>query len=324
MYNAELKRQFIQDFSKSASTQVAVATLFNALEPYEVSWNADVCTRSVDEIKPVLQSLVGVRTTSGHHRILILKNYAAWCCSHNVPGANPELSQLTNIIEPQLEKIRSQMVASPAHLQRCLDQICAPVADETVDCAIRGFLWLAFSGVPEEDAEVLPASAVDFSDLIIRYNGMVYPIYREAIPALRACVQLRQFRIPKPQFPKECWPYKDRNEGDWILRRISSADTKRSLRVVLSRRVHPKKADGKISVNLGYSRVLMSGMFYRTYEAELDGKTPDFSVYVRNNFGKNGSNLRSNTANFLTRSSLRDYQNWKAAFYPSGRTSLYV
>lgn len=45
MYNAELKSRFVKDYTKSINTANVATTVFEAFEPYETSWNADLCTR---------------------------------------------------------------------------------------------------------------------------------------------------------------------------------------------------------------------------------------------------------------------------------------
>ena len=44
MYNAELKSRFVKDYTKSINTANVATTVFEAFEPYETSWNADLCT----------------------------------------------------------------------------------------------------------------------------------------------------------------------------------------------------------------------------------------------------------------------------------------
>ncbi len=315
MYNAEIKNQFLQDFSKSVTRQAAAANMFNALEPYEESWGADVCTRSIEEVQSVMQSLIGVRTNSSAHRTSIIRGYATWCCDHGVPGANRELCQIEGVVAPQVEKIRRQWVASPAHLQRCLDSLCDPVSEETIHCVLRCYLWLAFSGLPEEDALSIPISAVDFSDLVIRYNGKDYPIYREAVPAFRACARLLQFRTYKSRSTKDRWTYVDRGPGDWLLRCFRTSQDKHYFRVLLSQLNRANDTESGGSVKLAYSRVHMSGVFYRTYEAERSlGVEPDFHGYVYQTFANQDTPLPNNRANYMNRLCLRDYENWKAAF----------
>ena len=50
MYNAELKSRFVKDYTKSINTANVATTVFEAFEPYETSWNADLCTRDREEL----------------------------------------------------------------------------------------------------------------------------------------------------------------------------------------------------------------------------------------------------------------------------------
>lgn len=44
MYNTEIKTRFITEFSTNTGRRHVATIMFNAIEPYEVKWNADFCT----------------------------------------------------------------------------------------------------------------------------------------------------------------------------------------------------------------------------------------------------------------------------------------
>lgn len=59
MYNAELKSRFVKDYTKSINTANVATTVFEAFEPYETSWNADLCTRDREELQPAIDEILG-------------------------------------------------------------------------------------------------------------------------------------------------------------------------------------------------------------------------------------------------------------------------
>ena len=46
MYNEDLKKRFVRDYTGSLNTANVAATVFNAVEKYETEWNADLCTEA--------------------------------------------------------------------------------------------------------------------------------------------------------------------------------------------------------------------------------------------------------------------------------------
>ena len=64
MYNEEMKSRFIREYTGSLNTANVATTIFNAMEEYEKSWNADLCTRSSEELQPVITEITGLRSRS--------------------------------------------------------------------------------------------------------------------------------------------------------------------------------------------------------------------------------------------------------------------
>lgn len=281
MYNEELKEKFIADFNTTTGRRTAARTLFKGLEKYEEEWGADFCTRSREEITPVVGQLVGFREGSQKTRLSILKAYVKWCIQNNVEGAHDELSGIEDF---GLDKLKHQMVSSPQHLQRFLNSILEPEVEDTIDNVFRCYYWLAFSGVKEEDALKITSDNVDLTSMVVEYEGQLFPIYREAVPALKRCVEQESFRFKHPNYEMQ----KPRLAGNQLLRGLynKKTDGKTSdtigLRVEMSKKQRKRKfrdkydEDTSLDLNLSYYRVGLSGLFYRTYEAERMGMPPDF------------------------------------------------
>lgn len=315
MYNEELKTKFVRGYTNSISTAEVCQTIFNAFEQYEVEWGADLCTRSTEELQPVVDGLVGFRARSKWMRLIILKDYVKWCIGMKVPGACDGMLKIETV---GLEKVKHQTVASPLHLQRYLDSICEPESEETTDNIYRCFYWLAYGGVAEEDILSIKCSDVDLNNMVVRYNDTEVPIYREALPSFKNCVKLTQFVYKHPNYDKLV--YKDRADGDTLVRGIRSAPSIKAMRVELSRRSKAKMDEGKTDLKLSYFRVWISGLFYRMYERERAGMPVDFSAAAAQFMeGKTykldrGRNTPEAKKRQLTRDYLEDYERWKLAF----------
>lgn len=315
MYNEELKTKFVRGYTNSISTAEVCQTIFNAFEQYEVEWGADLCTRSTEELQPVVDGLVGFRARSKWMRLIILKDYVKWCIGMKVPGACDGMLKIETV---GLEKVKHQTVASPLHLQRYLNSICEPESEETTDNIYRCFYWLAYGGVAEEDILSIKCSDVDLNNMVVRYNDTEVPIYREALPAFKNCVNLTQFVYKHPNYDKLV--YKDRAYGDTLVRGIRSAPSIKAMRVELSRRSKAKIDEGKTDLKLSYFRVWISGLFYRMYERERAGMPVDFSAAAAQFMeGKTykldrGRNTPEAKKRQLTRDYLEDYERWKLAF----------
>lgn len=314
MYNEELKREFINNYSNSINTRNVCESIFNAIEDYETEWGADFCTKGLSEIQPVVDSIVGFRSQSKVMRITVLRDYCRWCIVQGVPGA---CDAIENINFVGLEKMKTHTVASPAHLEQYLNGLCEPVTEKTSDNIYRCYYWMAFAGLSEDELLNVRSCDLDFNNMVIRCGEEEYPIYREAVPAFRNCAELTQFLYKHPLYSKDVW--KDRADGDKILRGLKSEPKLQVLRNELSRRSTKRMKEGKVEQKLSYYRVWISGIFYRTYENEQMGVKPNFMgvVYRHNNTVyklDSGRNTQEAKKRQLASEYLKDYKRWKLAF----------
>lgn len=314
MYNEELKTQFVRSYTTSIHTAKVCESVFNIFEPYERGWGADLCTRSAEELQPIIDWLVGLRARSKFGRLIILKDYVKWCIGvAKVPNACDGMLQIKTV---GLDKMRHQMVASPLHLQKYLDTICSPASDQTTENIYRCYYWLAYGGVEEEDIFKIKCSDVDFENMVVRYNGTEIPIYREALPAFKNCALLTQFAYNHPLYTKTIW--RERVPGDGLIRGIRSSTTLYSIRMELSRR--GGAYEEKAGLRLSYFRAWLSGVFYRTYERELIGEEPDFTAIAAAQMEgkvyqlKSGRNTQEAKKRKVVKDYMEDYQRWKLAF----------
>lgn len=317
MYNEALKTEFISEYSKG---DIAIArlsnTVFGITEPFEEQWGADICTRSTEELQPVVDHMIGLRGRSKMGKITVLRDYVKWCISKQVPGA---CDGMLKVGTEGLEKIRRQMVANPLGLQAYLDALCEPEKMRTMDNIYRCYYWLAYAGLSEEDILQVKTSDVDFTTLTIRYNDLEYPMYRESLPAFKNCVTLNSFVYKNPLYSKVI--DRDRVPGDLLIRGVKQQPSSKTLRVELSRRANKAVNERHTTtLRLSHFRVWLSGLFYQMYEREKAGYPVDFLDAARRFSNGKEYNLKSsrNTQDAIVRriatEYLNDYQRWKMAF----------
>lgn len=311
MYNEEQKTRFIKSYTQSLSTAKAAVRVFNFVEPYEVSWGADLCTRSAEELRPVVNAVVGRRDASKWTSLGVLRQYVRWCVAHDIPGATDGILKINSA---GLEKVRLQMVSGPVHLQRYLDSFLDPIEDETIDLVYRCFYWLAFLGFDEDEALSIRSGDVDFENMRVTYGGRSCVIYPQALPVLRKCAQLHSFRYNHPRYTV----MRDRVPGDLLLRGVKSDANISTIRSAISRRNEKAVKDRRADMRLSFTRIRTSGVFYRMYENELAGFPVDFAA-VTSDFmeGKtyvNRTRSARETATTIEREFTEDYNRWKIVF----------
>lgn len=317
MYNEELKRKFLKEYTKSESTAQVCKVTFEAFEPYEVEWDADLCTRSAEILQPVVDELSGLRTRTKWTRLMVLKDYVKWCLAQGVEGA---CNGMLEINTTGLDKVILETVSSPRQLQKFLDEVCLPESEQATDNIYRCFYWLAFMGLPEEHILNVRVSDVDFETLTVRYANREFPMYRESLPAFKNCVTLTQFKFVHPNYGADKIIYNDRVDGDILIRGVRQIASSKTIRVELSRRNAKALAKNHTTKKLSYLRVWMSGLFYDMYERERAGEPVDFISAAREfTKGKrykleSGRNSQESKVRRVARDYEEDYRRWKIAY----------
>lgn len=314
MFNEEQKKRFIKDYTGSLNTANVAETIFNATEKYEVAWNADLCTKNADELQLVVDAITGLRSKSKWMSLTILKEYVKWCLAMKVPNACDGMLHIETV---GLDKIKKQMVASPLHLQRYLDDIFDKEFDETIDNLYRCYFWMAYGGIDEEDTILVKNEDVDFSQMLIHYKTTNIPIYREALPAFKNAVLLTSFLYKHPNYTKPI--RRDRVPGDTIMRGLKANTKTFTMRTTISKRNISAIEEGLTELQLSFYRVRMSGLFYRTYEMERAGIPITFTeaalrVMDGKHYALSGREKIEHKQNRIERDYMEDYQRWKLAF----------
>lgn len=314
MYNTEQKARFIKEYSTKLSVRDAARKLFDLLEPYETQWGADLCTVDLATLQPVFDRIAGVRESSRLAPRTILRKYVEWCVRNGIPETT---DAVMNLDSAGLGNLRNQMLKNPRHLQAFLDVICEPESEQTSDNNIRAYYWLAYAGLDAEEIFRVTVGEVDFERMLVHHDGKDYPIYREALPALRNCATLNAFHYKHPNYSAGVDVWKDRIPGAVLLRGIRSVPNVAIMRVELSKRLKKAQEAGKTELKLSYYRIWLSGVFYRMLEDELAGMPVDFSSVVDDKLGDFQYKVpeHGNTQEYKRKKVAENYQNdyerWK-------------
>lgn len=321
MYNTALKNRFLERYPEGKSMRKGYVTLFEAISQYEAEWDADICTRSHEELKPVVAQIIGIRMSSTSHRVYLLRDYVRWCIENGVPNACDGALQPFEI---GLEKLSQTTLSNPKHMQIYLDAVFPPESDLTLDCVYRCYLWLSYMGMDEEDIVEVRVGDIDLSEMVIKFKDQSYPLYRESLSAFKACMSQNSFRRNTPD-GHDFWM--TRGEGDILLRGVkNSSASATSIRSSISQRVKRAISEGKTTLSLSYYRAWLSGVFYRVYENECCGLPVDFKPVVRRHIEKRHMNGKAykldigrNTEEFKARQIesdyIMDYKRWKKVYH---------
>lgn len=314
MYNAELKEKFIEQYTQSINTAHIVHSVFDRVEDHERNWQADLCTRTTEELQPVIDSMLGLRAKSRWMTVSVLKEYVRWCLAIHVPDA---CDGMLHVELAGLDKVQRQMVPNPTGMRLYLDRVYDMASLQTIDNVYRCYLWMAYGGMEEADTVTIKASEVDLQELVIRHDGREFPIYKEAITEFTNLVQLDRFAMCHPNYTKVV--YLDRVQGDEILRGSKSETMILTTRAMVSKKGVAAYKRGATDKQLSYHRAKLSGLFYRVYEMERAGVPANFSEaairYLEtHNVKAEGEEEVEKARNRVAREYMEDYQRWKLAF----------
>lgn len=317
MYNDELKKDFIDSVINSKSRKDVALMCFAATQRYEENLDADLCTFSKDELREVLSQIIGVRSSGEVTRLSVLRLYAQWCKEKQYPGAS---DALLNVTPDTSERFASQYVKDPDDLRLILNTVFGSDDDRSIDCVYKGFFWLAFIGVPEEYSVKITIDDVDLTNHVVVFNdGDVireYRIYKEALPVMRNLVMLDAFEVVHPLYATNI-KHKPRFCSNQLLRGLNSNKTIRDLRRISFDKMNASGSFIVKSRSITYSRVLMSGEFYRMWCIERSTKgcnaaDVSFKEYIRRLPGNEeiSQKLLSHKDRFMR----KDYEKWKQVY----------
>lgn len=309
MYNEGRKEKFITSYTNSPKSAYYVRAIFKKFAKYEdEKWHSDLCMQPTEILEPIINSQTGTRMESAERALIVLKEYVKWCARNGIETSNGIFGVRVDVVEA----VKEQMVASPLHLQKKLDDLFNPEDEKTMDCLYRAYMWMAYAGLTDVEALKVEVNEVDLTDLVIRHNGKIYQLYKQAIKTFDQACNLKQFKYKHKNYDTDL--ENPRFPGTKLMRGIKSDVMKLStLRSVMTKKTAAKK------MKMSYKKIFYSGIFYRVYENERAGEDISFSDYVAELIEKNEYVLNENrTINKITNEMIRaleiDYDRWKCAF----------
>ena len=308
-YQEAQKKAFLKDTQTSWRTAMAV---FGRTAPIEIDKNKDISQFQ----KAELESFFSDYPTNPERALLLLREYNQWCAAQGFQTTK----DIFQIKTPAVEKAKKRMVSSPKHLALVLNQLFAPVEEETIDCLYHCFYWLAFLGIAKQaEALEVRADEVNFDELLIQHQGKSYEIYPEAVPALQKAAFLTEFNYIHPGYHKNI--RKKRIVSPYLFRglRMGKLDT-HSLYSNLNHKL-AQCQEKRIS----YSPIYSSGIFYRVFQLEQAGFPANFSEIIQERVAKANKtssldqqiNIKSRNkklANSIDAQLKQNYHIWQIAF----------
>lgn len=308
MYNEEIKNGFIEKYSNNRnykSSVLLLKSIFESCEEIEKRLNKDVAEiDSIDDLQNVLDNIAGIRSSTLDPVKAILGLYFKYY--HNNPDI--DLSILNNIKHVSYEVIRNSTVSSPLQLSNYLNKVFEP--DGMVDTIYRCIYWLAYSGMKDDDIYTTTIDEVDLDNMIVVHDGQVYEIYKEAINTFRICKESSSFEYAHPRYSNNI--IRDRVSGRLLVRGIKGTPKKSTSYSYISKRINAADIDRVVSI----SRARLSGVYYRTYEAECCGMPADFVAIIESGILDIKNRVRKERT--IDPNRIRDLKNdyifWKKAF----------
>ena len=305
-----MKERFISTCT-SLETRRRFRGYFDAIEPAERLLSKDVSAFDQRELRDVLSGFGGVRT-GNYAAVMLLRNYVSWCLENKVDGTRVDIFD----VQPSgVADMRLYMVSSPSHLNAVLSALLHSPEEKSTDDIIAAYVWLAFSGLPEIAAGSLTSDDVDMINLAIHYDSAEYPLYKEAEQVFLNCARAGALAV----ISSARTIYKPRADVPYLLRDTSGAPVVKKLRSVLTRKVSHAMADGLPAIS--YSRVWLSGVFYRLFEREKSGAAIDLlsdtPEEIARQISQSKAQMTTKYRNHCIRQYESDYLAWKQAFYPN-------
>ena len=318
MYNANLKKEFIEFYTKSESTKVKCENIFNKTGEIEYKYNTDLCyITDRDKLLEIVSCVSGNKSRGTNSRIIMLRQYVQWC-SKKMDGVTDSLKDISakdvNIIY-----IQNHMASDPKDFKKYMDSFLRADNEFTTDIIYKCLLWLGYAGFPEGEALNLRNSNVNLEIVddvfVITYDDQDYFVPSVAEDVFRKCVELKAFNYSNANYVKGDI-VRDRLPGDILLRGVRS--TSKSFKV-LAQNISNRAMGANMKRRINYTNASLSGFFYHLYSLEQNNEI-DFMFYAKQYVDKREYKLDKTklTLNGLQTKIAKelefDYNLWKLAF----------
>lgn len=269
MYNDDLKNRFFAENNISSVIKNDYMRLFQKSYDMESRLGLDLCQiKDKDELNNYLALICGVKKSTNKAILGKIKRYIRWCVENNIDNST---DAILNMEFTQEERFSRDLVGSADDLNRYLNTIFDKEIKKTYDNVYRCYFWMAFIGVDIKYVYDIKNEEVNIEKRQITHEGKTYEICHEAIPSIKNCATLDGFMYSHPNYTNDI--YRARIQSNQLMRGIKS-ETKRS--TFLSGLT--KRLNTNSERRLSYERVLLSGIFCRLYQTELDGFPINFDA----------------------------------------------
>jgi hypothetical protein len=313
MYNEEQKNQFINTISFNNDIEKSnVIRLFIRLgERAESQLELDFSEMSFDDLKLSLSLLGGKSLNTLSWNIAYLKQYYQRCIN---TGKTSRYENAMNRIKPEDVNLthifKIEMLKNPDQLSYIHSIVYPMVDEERVENVYQLYQWLLYDGINNKDVVELKNNDVDLE------NGFV---------------KLKDKKIKLSEWTKLLADYVINTEGyvgerggktvtirkadsDYLLTGYFDVKKKRAIQYGTKIRdlniIYKKET--KQYINLTPNSIYESGIFYRTFEDEMQGKEISFEEYAREKIKSTLDNEYN--YNYTIKKIESRYQTWKLAF----------
>ena len=304
MFNEERKLRFLKTERQSKEYGISI---FNTTEEAEVKYGKDLCELEATEIQWLFEEHFGFRKRAADSAAALMRAYAQWCKANGYTVSNG----VFEIVIDYKDKLRRKMVANPTQLEAILDDIFEPVDSRTVDCLYRCYLWMAFSGLRDYDSINVLVADIDLQNNLIHFGDSDYEIFNQSRSSFQMACEANSFVYihNNPRYET----LRARSAGDRLLRGVRGDFKLATVRASVKHRLTDHNYD------LSYSRIRLSGLFYKAYEAERAGFQFDFNPFVIEQLESKTRSYtqkytKSKVAYAIRKDLLDDYARWKEAF----------
>lgn len=305
MYNEERKLAFLKETRQSSDYGISV---FNATKEAEETADKDLCELNAADIQGLFDRHFGVRKRATDSAVALMQSYVRWCREQGYTTSDGAFELDIDMSA----KIRRTMVMSPYDLNQILNETFDPISDKTVDCLYRCYLWMAFIGIKDTVAIDIKVDQIDLDAMLIHVSDRDYDIYGEAAPALRVACEATEFTYKHAKYTTT----RSRFPGSKLFRGVRSDSIQLS-----TIRAAVGHALAKKGYTISYTKLYLSGIFYKAYEAERRGFAVNFDEMVIEQlkstdrvFSERYSEKKA--ARTIRQDFFDDYERWKQAFSP--------
>lgn len=314
MKNVELKTEF---YRKVKRGDFYTSKLLHLISAAEDRFNKELYDWSPEEMSKFLTLNFYGQENPAYRAVSVIRQYNRFYkAKHKADGVElPDSKNYQGLGKGSEAEVWGTMYASPEHLSKVMDETFSPVDAMETDLCIRGYLWLAYAELDDEDAVAVRENDLDFEHSVIRFRGKEYQMYKPAIDTFRRLSTAREFNVRAQKDVRRV----NRAEGSWLLRGRGVSSNKEDL-TVASMRATLSRVNLLKSRSFSYNNVRYSGMFYRLYQKEKSGGTVLPEDYIsfedrRHLIQRNDKAAADNRAYREGRRMVNRYKIWKKAFH---------